>query len=84
MSVLDCGLIVIFFVARRPLGGLIQLVLAELERPANCQIDIADEVFRYLYRNLDHGNLRVRYLELSKLEITTSESACQGDAASPR
>jgi hypothetical protein len=79
MSGLACGLIVI--VPLPPsclLGGLIQLVLAELERPANCQVDIADELLRYLDRNLDHQILLLRYLELSKLERTTTEPACQG------
>jgi hypothetical protein len=28
--------------------------LAELERSANCQIDIADELFRYLHGDLYH------------------------------
>jgi hypothetical protein len=81
MSGLACGLIVIVIVplARsRLLGGLIQFVLAELDRPANCHIDIANELFRYLDRNLDHETLPFRYLELSKLEITTTGPACQG------
>jgi hypothetical protein len=68
MSGLACGLIVIGPLARsRLLGGLIQLVLAELERMANCHVDLADELFRYLNRNLDHQILPLRYLELSKI-----------------
>jgi hypothetical protein len=66
MSGLAGGLIVIFAVARsRLFGGFIQLVLALLEYSANCHVDIADKLFRYLNRNLDHAILPVRYLELS-------------------
>jgi hypothetical protein len=60
MSGLACGLIVIVPLARSCLlGGLIHLVLAKLERVANCHVDIADEVFRYLDRNRDHQILRL-------------------------
>src|ERR1700729_3196706 len=80
MSGLACELIVIFPLApSRLLGGLIQLVLAELERPANCQVDIPDKLFRYLDRYLYHATTSsIRYLELSKSDATTTGSVCQG------
>jgi hypothetical protein len=69
MSGLACGLVVIVRLAPGCLlGGLIQLILAELEGVANSQVDIADELFRYLDRNLDHRILPLRYLKLSNLE----------------
>jgi hypothetical protein len=55
MSGLACGLSVIVPQARsRLLGGVVQLVLADLEHMANCHVDISNELFRYLDRNLDH------------------------------
>jgi hypothetical protein len=55
MSGLGFGLIGIVPLAPvGPLGGLIQLILAELERPADCQVDIPDQFFRYLDSYLYH------------------------------